>query len=64
MLNYFIIAAVVATALVLLFGVLTMARGGEFNRKYGNKLMRLRILMQAIAVILIMLSLWVASSGS
>lgn len=40
MLNYFIIAAVVATALVLLFGVLTMARGGEFNRKYGNKLMR------------------------
>lgn len=64
MLNYFIIAAVVATALVLLFGVLTMARGGEFNRKYGNKLMRLRILMQAIAVILIMLSLWAASSGS
>ncbi|USG61028.1 twin transmembrane helix small protein [Sneathiella marina] len=63
MLNYFIIAAVVATALVLLFGVLTMARGGEFNRKYGNKLMRLRILMQAIAVILIMLSLWAASSG-
>ncbi|MEH6525634.1 MAG: twin transmembrane helix small protein [Sneathiella sp.] len=64
MLNYFIIAAVVATALVLLFGVLTMARGGEFNRKYGNKLMRLRILMQAIAVVLIMLSLWAASSGS
>jgi heme A synthase len=63
MLNYLIIAAVVATALVLLVGVFTMARGGDFNQKYGNKLMRLRILMQAVAVVLIMLGLWVASSG-
>jgi len=64
MIDYFIIAAVVGTALVLLFGVLTMARGGKFNRKYGNKLMRLRILMQAIAVVLIMIGLWIASTGN
>ncbi len=64
MINYFIIAAVVATALVLLVGVLTFARGGDFNRRYGNKLMRLRIFMQAIAVVLIMIGLWVASSGN
>ena len=63
MINYFIIAAVVATALVLLFGVLTFARGGDFNRRYGNKLMRLRILMQAIAVVLIMVGIWIASMG-
>lgn len=64
MINYFIIAAVVATALVLLVGVLTFARGGDFNRRYGNKLMRLRIAMQAVAVVLIMISLWIASSGN
>ena len=64
MINYFIIAAVVATALVLLFGVLTFARGGDFNRRYGNKLMRLRILVQAVAVVLIMIGIWIASSGS
>lgn len=64
MINYFIIAAVVATALVLLFGVLTFARGGDFNRRYGNKLMRLRIAMQALAVVLIMIGLWIANSGS
>jgi hypothetical protein len=29
-----------------------MAKGGEFNARYGNKLMRLRILMQGIAVAL------------
>lgn len=63
MINYFIIAAVVATALVLLFGVLTFARGGDFNRRYGNKLMRLRIAMQALAVVLIMVGLWIANSG-
>ncbi|MCR9214092.1 MAG: twin transmembrane helix small protein [Proteobacteria bacterium] len=64
MIDFLIIAAVVGTALVLLFGVLTMARGGDFNRKYGNKLMRLRILMQALAVVLIMIGLWIASSNS
>ena len=42
MINYLIVAAVIATALVLFFGVLTMARGGEFNRRYGNKLMARR----------------------
>ncbi|MDF2366292.1 twin transmembrane helix small protein [Sneathiella sp.] len=64
MINYFIIAAVVATALVLLFGVLTFARGGDFNRRYGNKLMRLRILMQAVAVVLMLIGFWIASSSS
>ncbi|MCC3304151.1 twin transmembrane helix small protein [Sneathiella sp. HT1-7] len=64
MINYFILAAVVATALVLLFGVLTFARGGEFNRRYGNKLMRLRILMQAIAVVLMLIGFWIVNTGS
>ena len=29
------------------------AGGGEFNRKYGNKLMQMRVLLQFIAIILI-----------
>ena len=40
---------------VLLTGVIVMARGGEFNRKYGNRLMQMRVLAQLIAVILIAL---------
>ncbi|MAZ03563.1 MAG: hypothetical protein CMN56_10525 [Sneathiella sp.] len=64
MINYLIVAAVIATALVLFFGVLTMARGGEFNRRYGNKLMRLRILVQAVAVILIMIGIWLAGTST
>jgi len=58
MFNYLIIAAVAATFLVVLIGVLSMGKGGEFNRKYSNKLMRLRIIMQAIAILLIMIGLY------
>ncbi len=64
MLDYLIIAAVAATALVLLFGILSMARGGEFNRKNSNLFMRWRIALQAIAVLLIMASFWFGSSGA
>ena len=41
-----------AVLLVLIVGVVSMFRGGEFNRKYANKLMRLRVLLQAIALAL------------
>jgi hypothetical protein len=38
---------------VLMVGVVGFARGGEFNRKYANKIMRLRLLAQFVAVVLI-----------
>lgn len=57
MINYLIIAAVAATFLVVLVGLLAMARGGEFNKKYGNRLMRLRLVMQALAVVLLLIGL-------
>lgn len=47
-----LITAMVATLGVLLFGVGSMARGGEFNRRNSNKLMRARIVLQAIALLL------------
>ena len=49
---------------VLIFGVATFARGGEFNRKYSNKIMQLRILVQFIAVILILGAVALARMGS
>lgn len=41
---------------VLAMGVISMARGGEFNQKYGNKLMQARIAAQALAVLLLFLA--------
>ena len=48
-----IIIALLATLGVLLYGVITMARGGEFNAKHSNKLMRARGVFQFVAVALI-----------
>ncbi len=47
-------AACVVVLLILLWGVGTMARGGEANRKQANKIMRYRIIAQAVAVALIL----------
>ena len=48
-----------AVMLVLIVGVIAMARGGEFNRKYGQKMMRWRVGLQALAVGLILLFVFV-----
>ncbi|PKA42618.1 twin transmembrane helix small protein [Rhizobium sullae] len=48
-------------ALVLVRGLFNMMKGGDANT--SNKLMQLRVLLQAIAVILIMLTLWLTGGG-
>ncbi len=52
-----IVIALLAVLGVLGMGVFTMLKGGEFNRKYGNKLMRLRVVLQFTAIMLILLAL-------
>ena len=53
---YFLaVAAVLLVLVVLMVGLGSFTSGGEFNRKYSNKLMRMRIIAQAIAVGLILL---------
>lgn len=56
-----VILACLAVLAVLLVGVGGFARGGDFNRKYANKIMRLRLLLQFIAVILIVLYVYFRS---
>ena len=46
--------ALLATLGILLAGVVGMAKGGEFNQKYGNKLMRLLVLFQFTAILLML----------
>ncbi len=46
------IIALLMTLGVLFVGLFAMARGGEFNKKYGNRLMRFRIIFQGIALLL------------
>lgn len=49
--------AMLVTLGILATGIIGMARGGEFNAKYGNKLMRARVALQAVAVLLLLIVL-------
>ena len=53
-----LLAALGIVAGILGWGVLTMARGGEYNIKNSNRIMRYRIIFQAIALVVILLLIW------
>ena len=54
-LPYLISIFLFAVFIVLTTGIISMLRGVDFNKKWGNKLMRARVILQAIAVLLIVL---------
>jgi len=51
-------AAVFATLVVLIIGIISFAMNGPFYQKHANHLMRLRVLFQGLAVLLLGLSVW------
>jgi hypothetical protein len=55
--HYLVPVAIGAVAVVLLLGLINMMRGGSPNT--SQKLMRLRVLLQFVAVVVIMLTIWV-----
>ncbi len=55
--QYAVPVAIGAVALVLLLGLLNMMRGGSANT--SQRLMRLRVLLQFVAIIVIMFAIWV-----
>lgn len=54
---YLLYVAMFGTVAVLFVGVILMARGGKFHDKYSNKLMRMRVGLQALAIALLALLL-------
>jgi hypothetical protein len=42
-----------SVAVVLLLGIYTLFKGGDTSKKYSNKLMQLRVLLQFIAIIVL-----------
>ena len=47
------IILLIAVGLVLILGIGTLFKGGEISKKYSNKLMQLRVLLQFIAIIVL-----------
>ena len=57
-----IIMSMAVVLIILMVGIGGFGKGGEFNRKYANKIMRLRILAQFLAVAIILLFVYLSGS--
>jgi len=51
-----------AVLLALLAGLYALFRGGDFGRSYSNRLMRLRVLLQFLAILVLVAALWLRTS--
>jgi hypothetical protein len=54
--TYVVPFAIVAVAIVLVLGLVNMMRGGSPNT--SQRLMRLRVLLQFVAIVVIMITIW------
>lgn len=61
--NIIIGIAILLVAVILCVGLYSLFRGGDFARTYSNKLMRLRIVAQLAAIIIILAVLYVSGRG-
>ena len=51
-------AALGAVLITLGVGVFALFKGGDFGRSYSNKLMRLRVVLQLVAIIVLVAGFW------
>jgi nitrogen fixation-related uncharacterized protein len=56
--TYLIPISLAAVTITLFIGLYALFRGGDFGRSYSNKLMRLRVVLQAVAVAVLVLAVW------
>ncbi|MDF3607985.1 twin transmembrane helix small protein [Paracoccus sp. DMF-8] len=59
----FILAAVLCliVTVILAVGIGGFAKGGEFNRRHGNRMMRWRLIAQFVTIVVILGYLWIRS---
>ena len=50
-LPFVLVVSMILALLMVVIGVIAMAKNGSFNKKHSNKLMRMRVLFQGIAVL-------------
>lgn len=56
--DYLIPIALGAVGVILALGIYALFRGGDFGRSWSNKLMRMRVLAQAIAIAVLVAAVW------
>ena len=57
------IIGLIGVAAILFWGVITMGRGGAYNKSKSNKIMRYRIIAQAVVLLIFISLLWFRQSA-
>ena len=62
--NILIPISIAAVFITLCVGIYALFKGGDFGRSYSNKLMRLRVLLQAVAIVVLVAAfMWRGAEG-
>ena len=56
--NILILVAILAVTVTLGFGIYSLHKGGDEDRSRSNRLMRLRVGLQAVAIVLLCVGMW------
>ena len=56
--DYLIPVALAVVFIILCFGIYAMFRGGDFGRSWSNKAMRMRVVAQFVAILILVAALW------
>jgi hypothetical protein len=61
--NFLVPISLAAVLVTLGFGLYALFRGGDFGRSYSNKLMRLRVVLQFVAIVILVAAFWLRTRG-
>jgi len=61
--NFLVFVSTGAVFVVLCLGIYSLYRGGDYSRNWSNKLMRLRVALQFVAICVIMITIWLSGNG-
>lgn len=64
LIDILILVAILAVTVTLGFGLYSLHKGGEQAASRSNKLMRLRVALQALAVVLLCIGMWWKSTNA
>ena len=60
--NVLVIAALIATVVVLSLGLRSMAKGGTYDKEHAEKFMWERVALQGLVVVLLLAAAWLLNT--
>jgi ABC-type siderophore export system fused ATPase/permease subunit len=59
--DYIMLTFMIIAALAVVAGVVLMAVNNQYNKKYANQLMQMRVLFQGLALVVLFVVVWLST---